>query len=254
MNFDAAAESYDAFMGRYSSLLSPLFADFAGVAPGQRVLDVGCGTGALTAELVRRLSPSDLAAADPMAHFVAATRQRNPGVQVVQASAESLPFPDDGFDAALAQLVVHFMTDPLAGISEMTRVTRAGGVVSACVWDYAGDRSPLSPLWRAARAMDPTVDDEANLAGAREGALLQLFHDAGLEDVRETALVTNVEHATFEEWWEPYTRGVGPAGKYVAGLDTQRRNELRDRCRAQLSDGPFVLTFQAWAARGQPTG
>ena len=146
MNFDAAAESYDAFMGRYSSRLSPLFADFAGVAPGQRVLDVGCGPGALTAELVRRVGASAVAAADPMAHFVAAARQRNPGVEVVQASAESLPFPDSGFDATLAQLVVHFMTDPLAGISEMARVTRAGGVVAACVWDYAGDRSPLSPL------------------------------------------------------------------------------------------------------------
>jgi SAM-dependent methyltransferase len=187
-----------------------------------------------------------------MAHFVAAARQRNPGVEVVQAAAESLPFPDGGFNATLAQLVVHFMTDPVAGISEMARVTRAGGVVAACVWDYAGDRSPLSPLWRVARAMDSTVDDEANLAGAREGALMQLFHEAGLKGVRETALVASVEHATFEEWWEPYTGGVGPAGRYVAGLATQQRNELRDRCRSELSDGPFVLTFQAWAARGQP--
>jgi len=254
MNFDAAADSYDAFMGRYSSRLSPLFADFAGVVPGQRVLDVGCGPGALTAELVRRLGASAVAAADPMAHFVAAARQRNPGVEVVQASAESMPFPGGGFDAALAQLVVHFMADPVAGISEMARVTRADGVVSACVWDYAGDRSPLSPLWRAARAMDPAVDDEADLAGAREGSLSQLFSDAGLEDVREAALVASVEHATFDDWWEPYTRAVGPAGRYVAGLLPQRRNELRERCRAELSDGPFVLTFQAWAARGRPGG
>ena len=198
------------------------------------------------------MGPSAVAAADPMAHFVAAARQRNPGVEVVQASAESLPFPDGGFDTALAQLVVHWMTDPVAGISEMARVTRAGGVVAACVWDYAGDRSPLSPLWRAARAIDPAVDDESNLRGAHQGDLVELFHEAGLGRRRETALAASVEHATFEEWWEPYTRGVGPAGRYVAGLATQRRNELRDRCRAELSDGPFVLTFQAWAARGQP--
>jgi len=165
-----------------------------------------------------------------------------------------LPFPDGAFDATLAQLVVHFMTDPAAGMSEMARVTRAGGVVAACVWDYAGDRSPLSPLWRAARAMDATVDDETNLAGAREGDLVRLFQQTGLQDVLETAIEASLEHATFDQWWEPYTRGVGPAGRYVAGLTTERRNELRDRCRAELSDGPFVLVFQAWAARGRPAG
>lgn len=252
MNFDAAAESYDAFMGRYSSRLSPLMADFAGVASGQRVLDVGCGPGALTAELARRLGPDAVSAADPMAHFVAAARQRNPGVNVVQASAEALPFGDNTFDRALAQLVVHFMTDPVAGIAEMARVTRPEGVVAACVWDYAGDRSPLSPLWRAARAMDPAVDDESNLAGTREGDLAQLFRNARLQNIDEAALVVSVEHSTFDEWWEPYTLGVGPAGRYVAGLTAERRDELRRRCREELSDGPFVLTFQAWSARGQP--
>jgi SAM-dependent methyltransferase len=227
-------------------------ADFADVASGQRALNVGCGPGALTAELVRRLGPAAVTAADPMAHFVAAARQRNPGVEVVQASAERLPFADNRFDRTLAQLVVHFMSDPVAGISEMARVTRGEGLVAVCVWDLAGDRSPLSPLWRAARAMDPAVDDESNLAGAREGDLAQLFRDAGLQDIDEAALVASLEHSTFDEWWEPYTRGVGPAGRYVAGLTPERRDELRQRCRAELSDGPFVLSFQAWAARGQP--
>jgi SAM-dependent methyltransferase len=254
MNFDAAAESYDAFMGRYSSRLSPLFADFAGVAAGQRVLDVGCGPGALTAELVRRLGPAGVSAADPMAHFVAAARQRNPGVDVVQASAERLPFGDGTFDRTLAQLVVHFMTDPVAGIAETARVTRPTGIVAACVWDHAGDHSPLSPLWRVARTMDPAVDDEGNLPGAREGDLARLFRNAGLAKVEAAALIASVEHSTFDEWWEPYTRGVGPAGRYVAGLTPERREELRRRCREELSDGPFVLTFQAWAARGQPAG
>lgn len=252
MNFDAAAESYDAFMGRYSTRLSPLMADFAGVVTGQRVLDVGCGPGALTTELVRRLGAASVTAADPMAHFVVAVRQRNPGVEVVQAPAESMPFADDTFDAALAQLVVHWMADPVAGVAEMARVTRPGGVVAACVWDYAGDSSPLGPFWRAARELDPAIDDESGMAGAREGDLARLFGEAGLQDVADTALIASVEHASFEEWWEPYTYGVGPAGRYVAGLSPERRAELRARCLAVLPAAPFELTFQAWAARGRP--
>src|SRR5688500_4873461 len=149
MAFDVAADAYDRFMGRYSRLLSPQLADFAGVRGGQRVLDVGCGPGALTSELVMRLGPSAVAAVDPSESFVAAARARHPGVDVQRASAEQLPFADDEFDAALAQLVVHFMADPVAGIREMARVTREHGVVAACVWDHAGDAGPLSLFWKA---------------------------------------------------------------------------------------------------------
>ena len=212
MNFEAAAESYDAFMGRYSTRLSPLMADFAGVSAGQRVLDVGCGPGALTAELVRRVGAASVTAADPMPQFVAAARQRNPGVSVVQAPAESMPFADKAFDAALAQLVVHFMADPVAGLAEMARVTKRGGVVAACVWDFGGERSPLSTFWSAARDLDPSIEDESELPGAREGDLARLFRQAGLRDVEDTALVASVEHASFEEWWEPYTNSVGTGG------------------------------------------
>ncbi len=141
MGFDVAAEAYDQYMGRYSRLLSPQMADLAGVRRGQRVLDVGCGPGALTAELVTRLGAAAVAAVDPSEPFVAAARDRHPGVEVLRASAEQLPFADRTFDAALAQLVVHFMSDPVAGLVEMARVTRPGGVVVACVWDHAGDRA-----------------------------------------------------------------------------------------------------------------
>ena len=167
-----------------------------------------------------------------------------------QGSAESLPFPDDAFDAALAQLVVHFMADPAAGVAEMKRVTRHDGVVAACVWDHAGGHGPLSPLWEAARGLDAGVRDESRLVGAREGDLAQLFESAGLRDVDETALSVSVEHPSFEEWWEPFTFGVGPAGAYVAALDEERRTQLRERCRAALPDAPFVLTARAWTARG----
>ena len=254
MSFDVAAEAYDRFMGRYSTRLSSQLADLAGVGAGQRVLDVGCGPGALTAELVTRLGPAAVEAVDPSAPFVAAASARNPGVNVLQASAEQLPFADDAFDAAIAQLVVHFMSDPVAGLAEMGRVTRPDGVVAACVWDHAGGQGPLGVFWRAARALDPDVHDESRLAGARQGHLGELFAAAGLRAIEETSLVSTVEHPSFEEWWEPFTRGVGPAGAHVASLDAEGRAGLREACRTLLPDAPFVVTARAWAARGLAWG
>jgi SAM-dependent methyltransferase len=250
MSFDVAAEAYDRFMGRYSVPLSPQLADLAGVTAGQHVLDVGCGPGALTSELVRRVGAGNVAAVDPSEPFVAAVAARNPGVTVQRAPAEDLPFADGRFDATLAQLVVHFMTNPVAGLTEMARVTRSGGVVAACVWDFAGERAPLSDFWAAARELDPQVDDESRLAGVREGDLVELMDAAGLRDVSEATLIVRLEHPTFDAWWEPYLGGVGPAGSLVAGLSPQRQVELRERCRARLPDAPFVQTAVAWAARG----
>jgi len=237
-------------MGRYSTLLAPQFADLAGVVAEQRVLDVGCGPGALTTELVERLGASNVAAVDPSESFVAAARERHPGVDVQEAPAETLPFADGMFDAALAQLVVHFMADPVQGLTEMGRVTRAGGVVAACVWDHAGEQTPLAPFWQAVRELDPDDEGEGMLAGSREGDLTELFHKAGMREIEETALPIRVEHATFEEWWEPFTLGVGPAGAYVVGLDPEQQAELRERCRRRLPEPPFTIPAKAWAARG----
>ena len=250
MSFKVSADLYDRFMGRYSALLAPQLADLAGIAGDQRVLDVGCGPGALTTELVERLEPGALAAVDPSDQFVAAARARHPEVNVQRAAAEQLPFPDESFDAALAQLVVHFMADPVAGLGEMARVTRQSGVVAACVWDHAGGQGPLSLFWEAARALDPEVEDESDLAGAREGHLAQLFQAAGLHEVEETALSISVEHPSFEDWWEPFTFGVGPAGAYAAGLDASSQARLRDLCRDMLPAAPLLVTARAWAARG----
>jgi SAM-dependent methyltransferase len=250
--FVVAAESYDRFMGRYSVPLAPVFVEFAGVAEGQRVLDVGCGPGALTAELVRRLGPASVTAVDPSEPFVAAARERHPEVNVERASAEDLPFPDGAFDAALAQLVVHFMTDPVAGLHEMARVTRDEGVLAACVWDHAeGGHGPLSVFWEAATEVDPGREDESLLAGARSGHLTELFDAAGIHDVEEGPITVSVEHPTFEEWWEPFTLGVGPAGVYAAGLDPERQAALRESCRTKLPSAPFVTTVRAWSARGR---
>lgn len=250
MTFEVDAAAYDSFMGRYSILLAPQLADLAGVAEGQRALDVGCGTGALTGELAERLGASSVSAVDPSAPFVAYVRDRYPRVEVQEADAERLPFSDDSFDATLAQLVVHFMSHPVDGLAEMSRVTRPGGVVAACVWDHAGGHGPLSVFWKAARDLDHDVEDESALAGTREGHLAELMTAAGLGGIEERALTVAVEHPSFEEWWEPFTLGVGPAGTYVAGLADGRRAALRERCREVLPDAPFILTARAWAARG----
>ncbi len=248
--FAVPAESYDRFMGRYSRLLAPVFADFAGVVAGMRVLDVGCGPGALTTELVARVGAANVVAIEPSEPFAAAARAGHPGVHVEQAPAERIPFGVDEFGAALAQLVVHFFADPAAGLREMARVTRPGGVVAACVWDHAGGRTPIGVFWAAARELDPTVEGEWHLAGAREGHLVELFEAAGLRDVEGSVLEVALGHPSFEDWWEPLTLGVGPAGTYTSALDERSRDALRDRCRELLGPEPLTVNGQVWAARG----
>jgi SAM-dependent methyltransferase len=243
-------------MGRYSVPLASEFADFAGigVASGE-VLDVGAGPGALTGELVRRVGSSHVVAVEPSEPFVQAARDRYPDVEIHQAAAEDLPFADGRFDAALAQLVVHFMSDPQAGIGEMRRVTRPGGLLAACVWDHGGGRGPLSRFWQVAAELDPSVVDESDLVGAREGQLGRLFAAAKLDGVEEDLLAVSVEHASFDEWWGPYTLGVGPAGSYVARLDDERREQLRAQCLAAFPADGLTLTVGAWAVRGHvPSG
>lgn len=246
MSFDVSADAYARFMGRYSEPLAVAFADLAGVRRGQRALDVGCGPGALTAELMSRLGGGAVCAVDPSESFAAAVRQRCAGVDVRLAAAERLPFPDGAFDVTLAQLVVHFMARPVAGLAEMARVTRPGGVVAACVWDHAGGRGPLTTFWRAVRELDPSAHDESDMAGVREGHLVALFRQAGLRRPHATTLTVRVRHATYEQWWRPFTLGVGPAGAYVASLTDEHRSALRERCR-QLLRPPIQVSATAWA-------
>ncbi|HEY6963073.1 MAG TPA: class I SAM-dependent methyltransferase [Gaiellaceae bacterium] len=234
-------------MGRFSRPLAAEFAAFAAIGPDAHVLDVGAGTGALTSELARSWR---VVAAEPSPPFADALRATNPATEVHVAPAEALPFADGAFDAALAQLVVHFMDDPVAGLREMARVTRSGGVVAACVWDYGGRRAPLSPFWNVLAELDPTAENESHLAGARDGHLVELLRAAGVRDPEQGELTVDVEYSSFEEWWEPYTQGVGPAGAYVARLGDGDRARLRDACRAALPEAPFVVHGTAWAARG----
>ena len=247
MSFDVSADAYQRFMGRFSEPLAARFADLAGVRRGQQALDVGCGPGALTAELVGRLGAGAVYAVDPSPPFAEAVAERLPGVEVSVAAAERLPFPDGAFDAALAQLVVHFMTDPVAGLREMGRVTRPDGVVAACVWDHGGDRGPLSSFWHAVRELDPAAPDESGLAGVGAGELARLFDQAGLAGAEATTLTVRAGSATFEQWWQPFTLGVGPAGDYVASLTPERRQQLRERYREVLNGGPVEVSATAWA-------
>lgn len=240
-------------MGQFSEPLAVHFVEYAGVRPGQRAVDVGCGPGALTAQLVDRLGADAVVAIDPSPAFVEATQARFPGVDVRSGDAEHLPFADDEFDLALAQLVVHFMTDPVAGLREMGRVTRPGGVVAACVWDHAGDAGPLSTFWQAVRETDPQANDESGLAGVREGHLAELCEAAGLKGIEDSVLRVTRPYATFEDWWEPFTLGVGPAGAHVAKLDDAARQDLRARCAQRLPEVPFEITASAWCVRARVT-
>ncbi|MEZ0235955.1 MAG: class I SAM-dependent methyltransferase [Actinomycetota bacterium] len=251
MSFDLPATSYDRFMGRYSAKLAPPFCEFAAIRVGQRVLDVGCGPGALTGELIGTVGHEAVTAVDPSGPFVTAARSRYPGVDVWLASAEELPFSNGMFDATCAQLVVHFMADPVAGLAEMARVTRPAGRVVASVWDHAGDRSPISAFWQAAREIRPEDQDESGLAGARRGHLSELFGSAGIDRTEEAELTVRCEHESFDDWWAPFTLGVGPAGAYARTLGDEELASVRDRCRQLLGDGPFTLTATAWIVRGR---
>jgi SAM-dependent methyltransferase len=254
--FRASADAYDRHVGRYGAQLASALIGFAGVEPGMRALDVGCGPGALTAALAGRLGAASVGAADPSEPFVDACRARLPGVEVVVAAAEALPFAAGTFDAALSQLVVNFMRDAEAGVREMARVTRRGGVVASCVWDYAGQMTLLRAFWDAAREVDPeraaAADEGVVMPWCADGELAELWRAAGLGEVRAAALVVRATYADFADLWAPLPTGVAPSGAFCASLDEDRRAALRDAYRRRLGvgDGPFELTARAWAVAG----
>ena len=254
--FRASAEAYDRFVGRYGPELASELVRFAGVERGMRALDVGCGPGALTATLAERLGGEKVAGADPSESFVEACRSRLPGTAVVVAPAESLPFADDSFDASLSQLVVNFMRDPEEGVREMARVTRPGGVVASCVWDYAEGMRLLRAFWDAAREVDPQraapADEAVVMRWCRDGDLAELWRLAGLEDVRSGTLIARAGYRDFEDLWSPLPTGIAPAGAFCKSLEEDRRVALHDAYRERLGvgDEPFELEARAWAVAG----
>jgi SAM-dependent methyltransferase len=254
--FRAPAEAYERHIGRYGRELGRAMIAAAGVRQGGRALDVGCGPGGLTAELVALLGAERVAAVDPSPPSIEACRRRLPGVRVEVAAAEALPFEDDTFDHAFAQLVVNFMTDPIAGVGEMRRVTRSGGTVAAAVWDYAGEMTLLRRFWDAAAALDPSAadhDEGRSMPFCAQGQLAELWSAVGLTGVRESAAVVAAGYDGFEDLWEPLESGVGPAGAHAASRSPMRRVALKEELRRRLAVGnePFRLTARAWLATGR---
>lgn len=252
--FLVSGDAYDSFMGRYSQPLSRLFADEAGVAPGQTALDVGCGPGALTCELAARLGAGMVSAVDPSPHFVAECARRCPGVDVRHGRSEEIPFEAGRFDRVLAQLVLHFVSDAPATAKEMRRVARPGGAVAACVWDFTEGMQMLRLFWDAALAIEPSAPDEAQtLRFGRDGEIADLFTDAGLHDVTEAALEVESSYADFEELWSGFLAGVGPAGSFCVSLPESRRDLLRHELHNRLGSPPggFVLGATARCATGR---
>ena len=254
--FQRPADAYDRFIGRYGRGLAAALSDFAGVEAGMRAVDVGCGPGALSSVLVERLGAANVRAVDPSDTFVEAFRTRLPHVEVLQSAAEDLPFANDTFDAALSQLVINFMRDPETGVREMARVTRPGGIVAACVWDYAGEMTFLRAFWDAARDVDPEkavlADEGIVMPWCGEGDLARLWAAAGLDGVRFGSLKVSAGYSSFDDLWSPLPTGIGPAGAYCSALEPEGRAALKEALRRRLKagDGPFELTARSWAVVG----
>ncbi len=250
------AELYERHAGRYGRDLARGLIGVVGVRRGQLVLDVGCGTGQLTAALAEVVGAEAVTAVDPSEPFVAACRQRVPGARICLGSAEALSFDDGAYDATFAQLVVNLLSDPLVGIGEMRRVTSHGGAVVACVWD--SERMPLlQSFWDSAADVAPAsvrdVRRHQQVGEPDADRLADLFAHGGLSSVRTGELEVSARYEGFSDLWEPFAAGVGRSGALCASLDAARRNELERAVRRRLGcpDGAFTLTARAWYATGR---
>jgi len=251
MRFVAPAEDYDRYMGRYTPSLAVALVNAAGVESGMRALDVGCGPGGLTGELARRVGAENVAAIDPAPQFAQACRDRYPSADVRDGVAEDLPWDDGTFDAALSSLVIAFMSDPDRGVREMARVTKPGGRVAVCMWDIkTGGMTMLRIFWDAMRQVQPDAQGEHALPGTAEGDILARFERAGLTDIVAGTLTAHADYAGFDDFWEPFTLAVGPAGQHLRSMSPEQRADVRDTCRLQVPEGPFGLDARAWYARG----
>lgn len=254
VSFAVAASSYDGYMGRFATRLGPKLVSFGGIVPGMRALDVGCGTGALTAALAHAVGAANVAAADPSEPLLTACADRVPGIDARIAPSERLPWPDGTFDVVASQLVLNFVEDAPAAVNEMVRVARPRGLLVSCTWDYADGMEMLRVFWDAARELDPAAPDEGRtMRYCTEGELEDLWSAAGLTDVECGRLAVEAAYADFADFWDPFTLGVGPGGAYCASLAPDHREALRTACYRRLGSpaGAFALPARAVAVRGR---
>ena len=252
------AQAYERFMGRWSRRMAPLLVRFAGVRDGDTVLDVGSGTGALTAAVAEIAPSSHIVGIDPAVPYVARAQSQHGTTRIrfEVGDAQQLRFDTATFDRTVSLLVVNFIPDVRKALGEMKRVTKPKGVIAAAVWDYGGNMEMLRAFWDEAVALAPAsaAKDERNMPLCRRGELEALWREHGLQDVVEEGLIIETRFASFDDFWTPFLEKQGPAGVYTASLSPGDREALRLRLRRRmLGTGPdkvIVMQARAWAVRG----
>ncbi len=255
-----SAAAYEELMGRWSRILARPFLEFTGLEAGERVLDVGCGTGSLTFTLSKMADVAHISAIDYSKAYLEAARERNtdPRITFEHADVCALPLPDAAFDRSLALLVLHFVPESEQAVMEMCRVVQPGGIVAAAVWDSYGGMPYQRMFWDTAVALDPSAAaaraESYFKPLTRPGEMRALWERVGLIDVTETALMIRIEYQSFDDFWGPLAAGEGPLGKYVTSHDEDRRAAFEQALRAAYEatepDGPRSFAAIAWACRG----